>query len=231
MYKIYNINNKKILATSLNDAFKHFNISNHINSISISDIKQTVTININKGDIDKINTEFESLYKDFKTIKCQEMKKECPEDSKLVDPILMYEEWCDVPYKEYVKNDSYFKECYRLSNLLQHFESVLIRKKNGLNNPKWPFDPITRKKIPLHRLLELYHQSESAELTIPPIFFLFLKAVYEGLIDETQGMAPEEAKGHVSTEYIKFIESFNKNVLPNDTTSDLWQENIDINEF
>lgn len=226
MYKLYKItiNSKTILilAENLKSAidnilYTKFPITNI--EIYFKPLVQDEGVILDPSMIEKINNDINNTRKKFQNDKCQEMKKSCPKDSEETDPIL-FEDWCDIPYKEYVKNDSDFHECYRLSNLLQHFEAGLTQKKNNNNNPKWPKDPITRKKIPIEKLVKIYNQAQEAEINIPPIFSLFVKAVYEGLIDESKGMAPEEDKDHVSKEYNDFISSFNEHVLPNVMTEE-----------
>lgn len=150
------------------------------------------------------------------SIKYNEMKKDCPEPSNEAEP-LTYEDWADIPYQEYVKNDKYLHQCYRLTNLLKHFEAGLTQKKNNVNYPKWPFDPYTRIKIPASELFTLYQQAEKANIPLPPVFRKFVEAVFEGSIDEDLGMAPEEKEGHPSKEYLDFILQFleiHPNIMP-----------------
>lgn len=153
---------------------------------------------------------------DVQSIKYNEMKKDCPEPSNEAEP-LTYEDWADIPYQEYVKNDKYLHQCYRLTNLLKHFEAGLTQKKNNVNYPKWPFDPYTRIKIPASELFTLYQQAEKANIPLPPVFRKFVEAVFEGSIDEDLGMAPEEKEGHPSKEYLDFILQFleiHPNIMP-----------------
>ena len=58
----------------------------------------------------------------------QQMKNDCPEESKEQDPIT-YSAWKDNSYKEFVKNDKYLSQCYLLSKLLGTFKGQLESKK------------------------------------------------------------------------------------------------------
>lgn len=228
MYKIYKIksNNKNtnILATSLASIIPLITSLENITNIEINDIKGNLLLTFDKTQLDILNKQLKII----SNRKCEEMKRMCPDGSKEFEPILMYEDWCDIPPKEYIKNNEYFNQCYRLSNLLRHFEAGLTQKKNNLNNPKYPFDPITRKKIPLEQLLKIYHQAEDANVDIPPVFTLFIKALYEGLIDINKAMAPEERNGHISAEYTDFINDFNSHVKENELTTEIDQETQEL---
>ncbi len=226
IYKIKNSNNKQtsILATSLTSLIPFIIYEDGIANIEINDIKGNLLLTFDKDQLDIVNKQLKLI----SNRKCEEMKKVCPDGSKDFEPILMYEDWCDIPPKEYIKNNEYFNQCYRLSNLLQHFEAGLTQKKNNLNNPKYPFDPITRKKIPLEQLLKIYHQAEDANVDIPPVFTLFIKALYEGLIDINKAMAPEERNGHISPEYTDFINDFNNHVKGNEITTEIDQETQEL---
>ena len=232
-YKIYKINdNKSIIAVSINDIFKFLKSTDAIYSVSIYDLKNNLLLEVNKSQLDILNGQLTSINKDYINQKCGEMKRTCPENSREFEPILMYEDWCDIPPDEYVKNNQYFNQCYRLANLLQHFEAGLTQKKNNFNNPKYPFDPMTRKKISIEELLKVYHQAEDANVDIPPVFMLFMKALYEGLININEALAPEEKEGHISPEYINFINDFNKHVKANEISTEIDQESLDlINQY
>ena len=111
----------------------------------------------------------------LKQKKCSEMKLICPDESKLEDPIL-YDNWCkEVSYKEYVHNDEFLSQCYKLSGLIQSFEDGLNAKRNEKPFPQWPLDPFTRKIIPPNKLKKLYEQSLKAGINIPKLFFILIK--------------------------------------------------------
>jgi hypothetical protein len=138
------------------------------------------------------------------------MKLTCPDGSKDTDPI-MFEEWNNIPLQEYIKNDEYLSQCYRLSDLLTLFESSLQSKVNDNPWPVWPNDPFTRVSLPIETLIELHNKAELLNLQIGPLFTKFVKVLINpGKVDLKQGMIGPENKndntGKVRKEYIdKFL--------------------------
>lgn len=120
---------------------------------------------------------------------CQDMVNTCPDGSKDAEPI-MYEDWCDdIPYQEFVKNDNYLSQCYRLSTLIKTFAGGLTAKKGGNPMPQWPKDVYSNEPIPSDRLIELYNQAVAAKIDIPIEFEKFIDGIKEGLFDEKVAMA------------------------------------------
>jgi hypothetical protein len=121
--------------------------------------------------------------------RCEDMKKTCPDGSKDVDPIMQYEDWCDdVPYQEFVKNNEYLSQCYRLSNLLSAFKAGLEVTKNKAPMPQCPVDPISGVGISAETLQTLYKQAQDANLEIPELFIKFMNALDAGLFDVEAAM-------------------------------------------
>ena len=121
---------------------------------------------------------------DVQKERCEDMKKTCPEGSKDVDPIMQYEDWCDdIPHQEFVKNNEYLSQCYRLSNLLNAFKAGLEVKKNKAPMPQWPVDPISGVGLSAETLQALYKQAQDAKLEIPELFIKFMNALDAGLFD------------------------------------------------
>ena len=110
---------------------------------------------------------------------CQMMKEECGTEG---DPITL-DDWCDIPYEEYLKKDEYLSQCYSLTQLLKSFNAGLLRKKGGNPFPIWPvdlFDPST--KIPVKKLKQLHKQAQNIHLDIPEEFNKFMHAIDAQLI-------------------------------------------------
>jgi len=103
-------------------------------------------------------------------ILCAEMRETCDSEH---DPIL-FEDWCDIPFGEYIKGDKYLSKCHRLSSILASMETNLTVKKNELYFPLWPVDPITGSALPVAKILDLVDQATEAKLTLPPILKIFV---------------------------------------------------------
>ncbi len=136
--------------------------------------------------------------------RCKDMKETCPKGSDEFDPILMFEDWCtDIPYTEFVKNDEYLSQCYRLANLLQTFKGQLESERGANPFPIWPHNPITRKALSQQRLEELHAQAIKAEIDIPEIFEKFIKAMKFGSfdIDAAMGGPYIGTSDHINPKY------------------------------
>jgi hypothetical protein len=131
---------------------------------------------VNKQMLNKIIKQFKQQNTTSKQqLLCLDMKHNCPEGSKNTDPILMYEDWCDdIPFEEYVKNSAALSQCYRLSNLIQHFVSGLETTRNDNHFPQWPTDPYTRNPIAPEQLRCLYQQALDSKLEISEKFRVFI---------------------------------------------------------
>jgi len=120
--------------------------------------------------------------------KLREMKEKCPDDSKDGDPI-MGEEWEDIPYKEYILNDTYLSQCYRLSTIINSMNGNLTAKKGDTYFPQWPNDPFTRKVIPPERITELFNDAKALQLDIPKHLEIFVKNLNTKIFDNDIGMS------------------------------------------
>jgi hypothetical protein len=122
-------------------------------------------------------------------IQCKDMQNTCPNGSKDADPILQ-EDWCDdIPFKEFVKNDQYLTQCYRLSHLLKTFQHQLESTKNSNPFSQWPNDPFTRNAISPERLNELNKQAKDAGIDIPEVFKHFIQSMNSGKFNVQVAMA------------------------------------------
>ena len=120
---------------------------------------------------------------DIQQERCKDMKETCPEGSRDAEPITA-DDWCDdVPYPEFVKNDEYLSQCYRLTTLLQTFKAQLESQRGNNPFPIWPNEPLTRTALSPQRLQELHAQAIKAEVDIPEIFEKFIKAMNFGSFD------------------------------------------------
>jgi len=137
--------------------------------------------------------------------RCQEMKKNCPEGSNQVDPIMQYEDWCDdIPYQEFVKQDNYLSQCYRLTNLINAFNSGLEAIKQDNPFPQWPIDPIARIPLSPEKLYDLYTQAQDAKIDIPTHFAKFVQGLRDGQFDVKAAMAGQYIGGtdHINPRYM-----------------------------
>nr|QBK87391.1 MAG: hypothetical protein LCMAC201_03010 [Marseillevirus LCMAC201] len=135
--------------------------------------------------------------------RCQEMKKKCPAGSNKVDPI-MYDDWCDdIPYREFVKHDEYLSQCYRLTNLINAFNSRLMQKK-GINYfPQWPIDPFTRIPLSVKKIYELYQQAQDAKIDIPIQFEQFVEGLRDDKFNVNVAMKGPYIGNKINPQYIK----------------------------
>jgi len=124
--------------------------------------------------------------------RCKDMQKTCPNDA---DPIL-YEDWCeDVPYQEFVKNDEYLSQCYRLSTLIKGFKAGLEATKNETAMPQWPVDPISQVGLPEATLEKLYLQALDAKIKVPELFVKFMDALQAGRFNVEAAMKGQYIEG------------------------------------
>ena len=160
--------------------------------------------------------------------RCQDMKETCPEGSREVDPIMQYEDWCDdIPYKEFVKNNKYLSQCYRLSNLISAFKAGLEVTKNETPMPQWPVDPITGVGISEEILQALYKQAQDAQIEMPDLFAKFMGALNEGLFDVDAAMKGQYigTTDKISLEYRKgFVEPAVDVLFPKEHTEQTQEE-------
>lgn len=156
--------------------------------------------------------------------RCLDMKKTCPEGSKEFAPIMQYEDWCDdVPYQEFVKNNKYLSQCYRLTNLIQAFVSGLEAMKGGVPMPQWPTDPFSKNAIPKKELQRLYEQAKEADIEIPPVFEKFINLLDSGAINIKEAMKGQYIgfTDRINPKYMTgFVDPVVEAIFPKQTTSE-----------
>jgi len=133
--------------------------------------------------------------------KCQKMKVKCPEGSRDNEPISM-DEWCDISYDEYVKNDDHFTQCYALPNLIKSFTAGLESIKNGAPLPQWPIDPFSRKPIPPNVLIGLYNRAGNIDQPMKLSFHVLIEGIQEGKFNIDEAMKGQYIGGRINPKYM-----------------------------